>query len=148
LVLSRQNLPVIERTGCSARDLHKGGYIIHDYDAHDLVILSSGSEVHLSIEAAKRIFNEKSIKARVVSLPCWELFDKQSESYKREILGTGKRVVIEAGIKMGWEKYAGRDGLYITVEEFGRSGQESDVAEFFGFTVNNIYEKIIEFMKS
>ena len=143
LVLSRQNLPVIERTDCSARDLHKGGYIIHDYETIDFVILSSGSEVHICIEAAKRIFNEKGIKCRVVSFPCWELFDKQSESYKREILGTDKKtVVVEAGRKMGWEKYAGRDALYITVEEFGRSAPESDIAEFFGFTVDNIFEKI------
>jgi transketolase len=156
LVLSRQNLPVIEKTICSARDLHKGGYIIHDYETFDFVILSSGSEVHISVEAVKRIFNEIGIKGRVVSLPCWELFDKQSESYKRDIFGTDKKnslgadikmIAVEAGRKMGWEKYAGRDAHYITVEDFGISAPESDIADFFGFTVDKIFEKIIEYMK-
>jgi transketolase len=148
LVLSRQNLPVIERSDkSSAMNLHKGGYIVHDYDTFDFVILSSGSEVHVSIEAAKRIFNEKGIKGRVVSLPCWELFDRQNESYKRDILGSDKKmIVVEAGIKMGWEKYAGRGALYITVEEFGRSGPDFDIAEYFGFTAANIYDRIVEFM--
>ncbi|MCL1864267.1 MAG: transketolase [Spirochaetes bacterium] len=149
LALSRQNLPVIERNNCSAKDLHKGGYIIHDYDTCDFVILSSGSEVHISIEAVKRIFNETGIKGRVVSFPCLELFDKQNESYKKDVLGIDKKtVVVEAGIKMGWEKYAGIDGLYITIEEFGSSGNESDLAKFFGFTVDNIFKKISEYMKA
>ena len=148
IALSRQNLPVIDRTGrASAKDLAKGGYIIHDYDTHDIVILSTGSEVHLSIEAAKRLFSEKGIRARVVSLPCWELFDSQSEAYKKEILGTGsKKVVIEAGIRMGWEKYAGVNAVFITVDEFGRSAPESDVADYFGFTLNKIFERIVEYM--
>jgi len=148
LALSRQNLPVIEKTGkYSARDLAKGAYIIHDYDAPDLVILSTGSEIHLSIDAAEKLFAEKGIRARVVSMPCWELFDKQSESYKKVILGTGhKKVVVEAGIRMGWEKYAGENGLFITIDEFGRSAPESDIADYFGFTVNKIFDRIVEYM--
>jgi len=148
IVLSRQNLPVIDRTGrASAKDLVKGGYIIHDYDTHDLVILSTGSEVHLSIGAAVRLFTEKGIRTRVVSFPCWELFDKQSESYKKDILGTGnKTVVIEAGIKMGWEKYAGENAVFITVDEFGKSAPEADIADYFGFTINKIFERIVKYM--
>ncbi len=148
IALSRQNLPVIDRTGrAPAKDLAKGGYIIHDYDTSDLVIISTGSEVSLSIEAAKKLFSEKGIKARVVSLPCWELFDKQNDSYKKEILGTGsKKVVIEAGIKMGWEKYAGDNGLFITIDEFGRSAPESDLADYFGFTLSKVFEKIVKYM--
>lgn len=148
IALSRQNLPVIDKTGSySAKDLAKGGYVIHDYDSHDLVILSTGSEVHLSIEAAKRLFSERGVKARVVSLPCWELFDRQDELYRKEILGTcGKRAVVEAGIKMGWEKYTGENALFITVDEFGRSAPESDIADYFGFTVDRIYEKLVKYM--
>jgi len=149
IALSRQNLPVLDRTaGASAKDLAKGGYIIHDYDSPDLVILSTGSEVHLSIEAAKKLFTEKNIKARVVSLPCWELFDRQSESYRKSVLGSvSKRVVVEAGIKMGWEKYSGENALFITVDEFGRSAPETDLADYFGFTPDKIFEKIVEYMK-
>jgi len=148
IALSRQNLPVIDRTGKSpASDLSKGGYIIHDYDAPDLVILSTGSEISLSIETANKLYSEKGIKARVVSLPCWELFDQQSESYRKGILGTGsKRVVVEAGIKMGWEKYAGENALYVTIEEFGRSAPESDISDFFGFTLDKIFDRIIKYM--
>lgn len=148
IALSRQNLPVIERTDkSSAKNLAKGGYTIYDCDSPDLVILSTGSEIQLSIEAAKRLQSEKGIKARVVSLPCWELFDKQSESYKKEILGTGsKRVVIEAGIRMGWEKYAGENALFITIDEFGRSAPESDLAEHFGFTPEKVCERILKYM--
>lgn len=149
IALSRQNLPVIDRTGgASVRDLAMGAYIIHDYDTHDVVILSTGSEVHLSIDAAKRLFAEKGIKARVVSFPCWELFDKQSDSYKKTILGSGsKKVVIEAGIKMGWERFAGDKALFVTIEEFGRSAPEADLADYFGFTVNRIIEKITEYIE-
>jgi len=148
IALSRQNLPVIEKTGkYSARDLAKGGYIIYDHDAPDLVILSTGSEIHLSIDAAKRLLTEKGLKARVVSLPCWELFDKQSEAYKKEILGSvSRRVVVEAGIKMGWEKYAGENALFITIDEFGRSAPESDIADYFGFTVDKIFDRIVKYM--
>jgi len=148
IALSRQNLPVIERSGgTSAKDLAKGGYVIHDYDTHDIVILSTGSEVHLSIETAKKLFTEKGIKARVVSIPCWELFDRQGESYRKEVLGTGeKSVVVEAGIRMGWEKYSGAKALFITIDEFGRSAPESDLADFFGFTVNSIFEKVCDYI--
>ncbi len=148
IALSRQNLPVIERTDkSSAKNLAKGGYTIYDCDSPDLVILSTGSEIQLSIEAAKRLQNEKGIKARVVSLPCWELFDQQSDSYKKEILGMGiKRVVIEAGIRMGWERYAGENALFITIDEFGRSAPESDLAEYFGFTPEKVFERILKYM--
>lgn len=148
IALSRQNLPVIERTDkSSAKNLAKGGYTIYDCDSPELVILSTGSEIQLSIEAAKRLQNEKGIKARVVSLPCWELFDQQSDSYKKEILGTeSRRVVIEAGIRMGWERYAGENALFITIDEFGRSAPESDLAEYFGFTPEKVCERILKYM--
>ncbi len=148
IVLSRQNLPVIDRTGRStAKDLAKGGYIVHDYDSQDLVIIATGSEVHTSIEAAKKLFSEKGICARVVSLPCHELFDRQSEVYRNEILGScSRRVVVEAGIRMGWEKYAGENAFFITINEFGRSAPESDLADYFGFTSDRVYEKIVKYM--
>jgi transketolase len=148
IALSRQNLPVIERTAeNSAKNLARGGYIIHKYETADLVILSTGSEIHLAIAASKKLFSEKGIKASVVSFPCWELFDKQDESYRKEILGTGiKRVVIEAGIKMGWEKYAGENSLFITIDEFGRSAPESDLADYFGFTLDKVFDKIVKFL--
>jgi transketolase len=150
IALSRQNLPVIDRSGfSSAADLAKGAYIIHDYDGHELVILATGSEVHLAITAAKSLFNDNGIRARVVSFPCWELFDRQDESYRSMVLGHGnKKVVIEAGIKMGWEKYAGENALYITVDEFGRSAPEKDIAGYFGYKPERIKDSILKYVKS
>lgn len=148
IILSRQNLPVIERKPeASAGNLHMGGYVLLDYDKCDLVILSSGSEVSAAVDVSKRLFSEKGISARVVSIPCWEIFDRQSRSYRESVLGSGmKRVVIEAGLSMGWDRYAGSDSLLITVEGFGRSGAEGDVAGHFGFTPSMIYDRIVKFI--
>ena len=148
LALSRQNLPVLERKNpAGASDLFRGAYIIHDYDNPDLVILSSGSEVHICIEAAEKLFSEKGLKARVVSFPCWELFDEQDDDYRKSVLGTGlPRIVVEAGLRMGWDKYAGENSLFITVDEFGRSAPQNELASFFGFNCENIAEKISGFL--
>jgi len=148
LALSRQNLPVLKRAeGKNASSLFKGAYIVHDHDKPDCVIFASGSEVHISIEAAELLLEEKGIRARVVSFPCWELFDKQDEDYQNSIIGGDiPKVVVEAGLKMGWEKYACRDGLYITVEGFGQSAPQKDLAEFYGFTPQKIRDRIVKYL--
>lgn len=149
LALSRQNLTVLERSEkSSALNLHKGGYVVYGQDNPDVIILSSGSEVGVSIEAAKILDNESKIKARVVSFPCWELFNEQSEEYRKSILPDNvKKVVVEAGIRMGWERYAGKDALFITVDEFGRSAPESALADYFGFTPSKIADRVKTFIR-
>lgn len=148
LALSRQNLPVLKRTDESkASNLCKGAYVVHDYEKPDCVIFASGSEVHISIEAAELLFQEKRIKARVVSFPCWEFFDKQDNDYKNSILSDDiPKIVVEAGIKMGWEKYSGKDALFITVEGFGQSAPQKDLADFYGFTQEQIRDEIVEYL--
>ncbi|MBN2042049.1 MAG: transketolase [Spirochaetes bacterium] len=149
LILTRQDIPVIKKSnGNTAENLIKGAYVIYESDfAPDVLIIASGSEVSLSIEAAEKL-KEKNINARVVSFPSWELFEKQTEEYRKKILPDSirKRVVVELGIKMGWEKYAGDEGLYITVDSFGMSAPHNVLAEKFGFTADNVANKIIKYL--
>lgn len=146
LSLTRQDVPVIKKEpGSGAENLHKGAYIIHKGgDKPDIIILSTGSEVGISVDAAVKL-KEQGITVRVVSFPCWELFDEQSDSYRKEILPEGVPVaVVEAGLKMGWEKYAGNSALYITVEKFGVSAPWKVLAEEYGINSNNIVNRVIE----
>jgi transketolase len=149
IVLSRQNLPVLDRTATSdVKNLSMGAYVIHDYGDLDLVILSSGSEVSIAVEASKKLFAEKNIRARVVSFPCWELFDKQDSGYRTKVLGENKAdIVVEAGLKMGWEKYCCGEADYITVEGFGRSAPDTKLAEYFGLTSDRVAARILEYYK-
>jgi transketolase len=148
LSLTRQDLPVIARSGGTGADLlHKGAYVIRECDAKpDIVILATGSEVHISIAAAEEL-KGKGISARVVSMPCWELFDAQAAKYRMEVLAHGTpKCVVEAGIRMGWDRYAGPHALYITMETFGASGPAKAVAAKFGFTTENIVNRVVEFL--
>ena len=149
LILTRQDVPVIKKESGGAENLNKGAYIIFNADKDpDIIIMASGSEVSLSIEAAK-VLKDKGVKARVISFPSWELFDKQPDSYKKTILpdSVKKRAVIELGISMGWEKYTGENALFITMESFGTSAPYEILAEKYGFTVQNIVKRVSEYLK-
>jgi transketolase len=142
IVCSRQNLPVLERCDkCAADMLHKGAYVLRyeDGGTPDLVIMASGSEVALAVEAAAAL-KEKGIDTRVVSFPSWELFEKQSDEYKESVLPTAatKRLAVEAGTTMGWLRYTGADGEVIGLDRFGASGPGDTVMETLGFSVANI----------
>ncbi len=150
LSLTRQDLPIITREpGRGADQLHKGAYIVKECEGKpDIVILASGSEVHISIAAAGEL-KDKGIRARVVSFPSWELFDAQTAKYRMEVLAHGApKCVVEAGIRMGWDRYAGPHALYITMETFGASGPAKTVAAKFGFTAENIVDRVVEFLKN
>ena len=145
LILSRQKLPVFDKTGAKG-NLSSGAYIISDSDGKpDVILMATGSEVHLALEA-KNSLEKKDVKVRVISMPSWELFEKSSESYKKSLLGPNeaKRVAIEAGITMGWERYTGTNGLLIGIEGFGASAPGNIVMEKFGFTSEAIVKKVIE----
>jgi transketolase len=144
LILSRQNLPVLNTDGKRGRP-ERGAYILEDADGTpDIVLIASGSEVHLAVEARK-ILLEKGIQARVVSMPSWELFEKDTEDYRKRILPPAlkKRLVIEAGIAMGWQKYAGDEGDVISIESFGASGPDKEVLRHFGFFVENVVNRAV-----
>ena len=146
IVLSRQNLPVLKETDRPfIEGAGRGGYIIKkEKDSCDYTLFATGSEVALALDVAAAL--EKQGKGtRVVSLPCWELFDLQDEEYKREVAcgDIGKRVTIEAGVSFGWSKFIGPHGISISIDEFGLSAPMSDIANEFGFTVDAILNRLL-----
>lgn len=146
LILSRQNLPELSHTKVSyAEGVGRGAYIIRkEVRKPDYMLVATGSEVHLALDVADAL--EKHGKAvRVVSMPCWELFEKQNKEYKESIFGgdLGHRVSIEAGVELGWHKYIGSSGTAICMEGFGASAPAGDLAKEFGFTVDSILERIL-----
>jgi len=138
LLLTRQDLPGVPGTGPGVLN---GGYIIKDVDQPDVVLIGTGSELHLCAGAADALAKD-GIKARVVSLPCVEVFMQQDESYRRSVLGgAGQvRVIVEAGRTHGWEPLAGPLGAIVGIDHFGESAPAEQLAELFGFTVGHVTE--------
>jgi len=146
LILSRQNLPTLAATNVPyAEGMERGAYIIKKEAAvPNFTLVATGSEVPLALDVAKEL--EKIGKSvRVISMPCWEIFEKQSPEYKESIFGgdLGQRVSIEAGVEQGWHKYIGRSGIAICMEGYGASAPASALATEFGFTVEAILEQIL-----
>ncbi|NQX65938.1 transketolase [Paenibacillus alba] len=140
LVLSRQNLPVYSATKANLEEVTKGAYILTETDAHpDLIIIGTGSEVSLAVNA-KHELEKDHVSVRVVAMPSMELFERQPASYKETVLPASvtKRVSIEAGISMGWERYVGPQGQVIAINTFGASGSGPEVMAYFGFSVENV----------
>ena len=140
LVLTRQNLPQYANSGLVAL---KGGYVLEDCDGTpDVLLIASGSEVEQCV-GAKAKLAEEGIKARVVSMPCIEEFEKQSVEYKESVIPSAvkARVCVEAGSPYSWYKYAGDKGEIIGMSTFGASGPASQLFKLFGFTVENVVEK-------
>ncbi len=140
LVLSRQSLPQYEESGLKAL---KGGYILDDCKGTpDVLLIATGSETELCVKAKKELEKEK-INARVVSMPCFELFERQSEKYKESVLPSSikARVCVEAASPYSWYKYATDEGEIISMTTFGVSGPAPQLFEKFGFTVQNVVDK-------
>jgi transketolase len=151
LILSRQKLPVIDRKkyGPVNKGLAQGGYILADTKGRpDIIIIATGSEVHISLEAADRL-SEKGIKARVISMPSIELFEKQTPEYRKKVLPAGKipRLIVEAGHSMGWYRYLGQKGSILGMTRFGASAPGGTLMKKFGFTSDNIVQKAMELTK-
>ena len=141
--LTRQNLAF--STAKENPDIYKGGYIIYSNNEDpDISILATGSEVEIAIQASKKLLEEKNITSKVISIPCFEIFDSQSKEYQQETLGNKNnfKIAIEAAIKQGWEKYIGDNGVFIGMEGFGASGKYQDLYKHFGITVENVIKKI------
>jgi len=141
LVFSRQNLPVLDRSICGAASgTRKGGYILWESSPNpDLILISTGSEVSLTLAAARKLA-ENSTRVRVVSLPSWEIFDRQPKEYRDSVLPPAitARVSVEAGIRLGWEHYVGLTGKIIGMDTFGASAPGPVLYEKFGFTTGKI----------
>ncbi|MCK5176009.1 MAG: transketolase, partial [Planctomycetes bacterium] len=140
IALTRQGLPVLDQEKYpSAANLAKGGYVLVKPKKPDLLLIATGSEVKLAIEAAQALA-EEGIAAQVVSLPSWELFDEQDDKYKNSVLPPKirARIGIEAGVRQGWDRYLGDNGVFIGMTSFGASGPGQKCFEKFGITTENI----------
>ncbi len=141
LVLTRQNLPTIDRTACAGADnLTHGGYVLADSEGDPTVILlASGSEVSLALSAHAKLASD-GIASRVVSMPSFELFEEQPQAYRDKVLPPSitARVAIEAGVRQGWDRYLGDRGTFIGMSSFGASAPFSKIYEEFGFTTDNV----------
>ena len=142
LALTRQNLPILAEAVDRAREgVAKGAYILLDSDNPELILIATGSEVSATLEAGKAL-QGKGRRVRVVSMPCWELFDEQPKEYRESVLppSVRKRLAVEAGISHGWHKYVGLEGEVHGIERFGASAPAKDLAREFGFTPEKIAE--------
>jgi transketolase len=144
LSLTRQPLPTIDRNRyAAASGVARGGYVLADPPSGrpDIILIATGSEVTLCLEAAE-LLSGQNIAARVVSLPSWELFDRQDESYRESVLpkAVKARVAVEAASPRGWERYAGVDGAILAMYRFGASAPIKDILKAFGFTPEHIVE--------
>ncbi len=142
LILSRQNLNFQKRDAGQIGDIRKGGYVLADAAGAKVVLIATGSEVQLALDA-KKVLDEQGIPARVVSMPASTVFDKQDQAYKDSVLPKGvKRVAIEAGVTDFWRKYVGLEGAVVGMDTFGESAPAGELFKYFGFTVENVVNTV------
>jgi transketolase len=149
LILSRQNLPVYEETKTNIENLAKGAYVLTETNANpEVILIATGSEVSLAVNSKAELEKEQ-VSVRVVAMPSWELFKKQSKEYQELVLpaSVSKRVSLEMGISMGWERFTGLEGKILSIETFGASGTGADVMKHFGFTTENVVKEVKELLK-
>jgi transketolase len=143
VALTRQNVPTLDRsTHAPATELHKGAYVLKAAEGDAQVhLVATGSEVEIALEAQKALAAD-GVRASVVSMPCWELFEAQDQAYQDSVLPRdGKFVVVEAGIRQGWERWVGRDAAFVTLERFGASAPAETLYEKLGLTPANVAAK-------
>lgn len=149
LVLSRQNLPILNRAELApASGVQRGAYVIWESaPSPDVILMGTGSEVHIALQAGK-ILKENGVNSRVVSMPSWELFDSQPVSYRNEVLPQAirARVSIEAGTPKGWERYVGLDGLTIGIHRFGASAPGSILYEKLGLIAQHAVSEVMKLL--
>jgi transketolase len=142
LILSRQNLAFMQRDEATIANVAKGGYVLKDAANAKVVLIATGSEIELAVKAQEALASE-GIAARVVSMPCTSVFDRQDAAYKDSVLPKGiVRVAVEAGTTDGWYKYVGLDGAVLGMHSFGESAPAPDLFKHFGFTVENLVKTV------
>jgi transketolase len=146
LALTRQKVPTLAET---QRDgVGRGAYVLWESgDANgspDVILIATGSEVHLALDAAKKL-QEQGVHGRVVSMPCWELFELQAADYRDEVLppDVKARISVEAGVGLGWRRWVGDEGDSVSIERFGASAPGATVLEHLGFTVDNVVARAL-----
>jgi transketolase len=151
LALTRQNVPTLDRDLFAPADgLEGGAYVLADLGDGDaeLILMASGSEVSLIVEAGMRLAAE-AVAVRLVSFPSWELFAAQDQAYCESVLPkmTKARLAIEAGVSMGWERWVGERGIVMGIERFGASAPYEDVYREFGLTIENIVRRSLQLVR-
>ncbi|MBQ1804224.1 MAG: transketolase, partial [Bifidobacteriaceae bacterium] len=149
LILTRQKVPTLSLTKEKAREgLAKGAYVLKGSEEDDLILMASGSEVSLILSAGEEL-EKMGIRARVVSVPCMEWFDRQPLSYRQTVLPSEleARVAVEAGSAMSWYKYVGLSGKTVCIDRFGLQGSGSENMKALGMTVENVVEKALESLR-
>jgi len=146
LVLTRQSLPVYDRAGlgwAKSEEAQKGGYVLCEDKDFEVIIIATGSEVELAVEAKTKL-NEQGVKVRIVSMPSTNIFDEQPQEYKESVLPKNilKRVAVEAGVTLGWYKYVGLEGRVIGLDRFGASAPYKTLYKEFGITTDAIVEAV------
>jgi transketolase len=142
LSLTRQKLPTLAGTAEKARDgLRRGGYVIRDASRRQpqIILIGTGSELQLAFGAAEAL-EKDGVPARVVSLPCWELFEAQDADYRESVLPAAvrARVAVEAGVSLGWERWVGDEGAMVGLDHFGASAPAGTIFEKFGFSIDRV----------
>ena len=142
LALSRQGLPTVREEKDNQNFSSHGAYLIFGHMVNrDITFIASGSEVHIAIEVAKTLLDEFKIAASVISMPCWELFDKQTEEYKNEILGSSPRIAIEASSSFGWHKWLNDKDKFIGMKGFGSSAPGKDLFDYFDINYETLLDE-------
>ena len=151
IVLTRQNIPVIDRTKCApVEHMRRGAYTLWESQPSktpEILLLATGSEVHITLQAAERLDSDGRA-VRVVAMPSWDIFEKQPQSYKDQVLppSVEKRLAVEAGVSLGWHRYIGPAGKMIAIDHFGASAPYQRIAKEFGITADNVYAKARELL--
>lgn len=149
LALSRQGTPTLRQEKSSDNMVMRGGYVLAEADGgRDVTLIATGTELALAMEARDLLKQHHNINAAVVSLPCWELFDKEDAGYRKAVLGTGPRVAVEAASGFGWEKYIGMDGGFVGMNSFGESAPGPELYDHFNITAAAVAEKAVAIIKS
>jgi transketolase len=151
LALSRQSLPILDGTADKAGEgVAHGGYVLADPPTGEprAILIASGSEVALCVAAQEQLA-AAGIAVRVVSLPSWELFEAQSAAYRQAVLPSSipHRLAVEAGVPLGWERYTGSDGDILGIDGFGGSAPYKDLADKYGFTVDNVVQRVLRLLE-
>ena len=146
IVLSRQNLPVLANNDAGIYEgVSKGAYVLSEHESGDIdaIVMASGSEVSIALAAAD-LLEEADIRVRVVSMPCWELFERQNDAYRESVLPSDvtRRVSIEAGVTLGWSRYLGSAGIALGVDRFGASAPYTEIYEALGLTPGHVAEAV------
>jgi transketolase len=141
-LLSRQNLPFVQRDAATVDAIARGGYVLRDAEGARAVIIATGSEVAIALDAQAQLAKE-GVAVRVVSMPSTDVFDRQDAAWKQSVLPKGlPRVAIEAGVTAFWHKYVGLEGAVVGIDRYGESAPAGALFKFFGLTADKVAETV------